>query len=244
MGRPVFMLIKTGLAVERSEGLRIQGVYRSALAHYAFVQTQNALRVAIHHAEIVRNQQKSRSTLHLDAMEKRVDCVFEACVHSRSRFIEQEHAGFLQQSRCDEHALRLAARQFAQSLPQNVLGKSHQLQLFVQLAVEGSGRTPEVGGLEQKKFHRRDGGRAIDRKPLWNISDLYARTPLDQSGVRKQTQQGSKQNCFASAVGANYGEGFARPEGERDVVEHGGAIQGNGEIFNGEDGVVIHVGLE
>ena len=55
MGRPVFMLIKTGLAVERSEGLRIQGVYRSALAHYAFVQTQNALSVAIHYAEIVRD---------------------------------------------------------------------------------------------------------------------------------------------------------------------------------------------
>src|ERR1700733_12185126 len=89
MARAVFMVIKTGLAVERSKGLRIQGVYGSALAHYALVQTQDALRVAIYHAEIVRNQKKSRSTFHLHAMEKRVDGVFEAGVHRRGRFIEQ-----------------------------------------------------------------------------------------------------------------------------------------------------------
>src|ERR1700685_3002858 len=73
MGRAVFMMIKTGLTVERSKRLRIQGVYRSALAHHALVETQDALRVAIHHAEIVRNQQKGRSTLHLNAVEKCVD---------------------------------------------------------------------------------------------------------------------------------------------------------------------------
>jgi len=93
----MLVMIEAGLAVKGRERLRIQGVHWRTLAHHALVQTQDPLRIAVHHAQIMRNQQQRRSTLHLDAMEERVDGLFETRVHGGRRFIEKQHTGFLQQ---------------------------------------------------------------------------------------------------------------------------------------------------
>src|ERR1700722_4438603 len=93
----MFVVVKAGLAVERGKGLRVQRLHGRALAYHALVQAQDPLRVAIHHTEIVRDQEQRGSTFHLDAVEERVDGVLKARVYSRRWFVEEEHARFLQQ---------------------------------------------------------------------------------------------------------------------------------------------------
>ena len=108
--RAVFVMVEAGLAVEGGKGLGIQRFHGRALAHHALVQTQHPLRVAVYDAKIVRDQQQSCSTLHLDAMKERVDRLLKAGVNCRSGFVEEKDAGFLKQRGSDEHTLRFAAR--------------------------------------------------------------------------------------------------------------------------------------
>ncbi len=59
-----------------------------------------------------------------------------------------------------------------------------------------------------------------------------------------QSQQGSKQNGFAGAVRPDDREGFALFECEGDILENGETVQCHGQVFDGQDGVIGHVGLE
>jgi hypothetical protein len=62
--------------------------------------------------------------------------------------------------------------------------------------------------------------------------------------VRKQSQQGPKQNGLAGAVGPDHREGLALFQCEGDILENRKAVQCHGKVFDGQDGVVGHAGLE
>ena len=61
--------------------------------------------------------------------------------------------------------------------------------------------------------------------------------------MRKQSQQGPKQNGLAGAVGADHREGLALFQREGDILENRETVQRHGKIFDGEDGVISHAGL-
>src|SRR5215471_9212008 len=95
----------------------------------------------------------------------------------------------------------------------------------------GSG-SPETRRLKQEEFFRANWRGWIDRESLRDVADFETLAPLDDSGVREQSEQGAEQNGFAGAVRSDHGQRFALPQCEGDVMQNPCAVDRNAEIFN------------
>src|SRR5512142_2845193 len=77
--------IIAAVTVQNRERLGSQGFDRRSLADDVRVEAQHLLRVAVDHAEVVRNEKDRGPALALNPVNERVDVIFEAGIDTRGR---------------------------------------------------------------------------------------------------------------------------------------------------------------
>src|SRR5271157_468450 len=105
------------------ERLRSHDFLRRSHADLGLAQTQNAARIAIDYAQVMRYQNKSDSSLRLQLMNQFIDALFSKFVETRRRFVEEEHGGASKQCKGDQNFLKLPPRESPYSGAQKFRGK-------------------------------------------------------------------------------------------------------------------------
>src|SRR5436305_4200613 len=105
----VVVAIETlGLAIELSQNVGCYGLGRSD-TDAAAVETQNARRLAIDKAHIVRDGDDRKIIFVLEPLDQAVDMLFARLVDAGGRFIEYQHIRSAKQGEGDQPELKLSA---------------------------------------------------------------------------------------------------------------------------------------
>src|SRR2546425_2051994 len=96
-------------AVSRFERLGVHDLLRRALAANHPVKRINPRGVAVHHRQIVRNQNHRQAMPLLDLRDQVIERLLAWQINTRSRFIEQQQLRFAQEAEGNQHPLQLAA---------------------------------------------------------------------------------------------------------------------------------------
>ncbi len=103
-------------------------MWRSETAE-ALIQAPDPVGEMMDEMEVVRDKNDGESQLRMELMEEQLEFLRTATVNAGGGFVEQEELRLLEQSRRDEHPLKLASRQRSQ-LPMLEVRDAQPLQSF------------------------------------------------------------------------------------------------------------------